>query len=474
MLAAFVLSLIVGAGTAAYYAVLADSRANNLQVSNQMLKAANQREASLAQRANASAEFANRQSENIMQILENVMLDVADRLEKVPGAQEARREILKQGMSGLELLSTEIRDNSRAQFNSISALVQMADIYQRMGDEQGMSGTENALASLDLAASIGEPLLEESPDDLDVQRAMIAAYHEQGNLLIDTGRFDLAVAPIEKMVRLARQIVDKNLDPSQLESAMTNLVAAENIFGKVALKQREFDVSATRFKAAVETAKKLVEKYPNLATMKLLTKAYEGVGDSYLDGGQPKLAEPYYEQSMDVSQQMVDQEPSPENRWLLAIAYERVGELNRALDQNEKALIAYQKSYDESVPLYEKNQDDIRYQLGFAIIYCKLAQTYMRLNRPDKVIDAYTKALEIRLPIAKADPDDLETQRVIINSYQGIGVAYESKGEWEHAIQNYQTALDYYQSCEPEAKDYLKYLEDWLNNRIESVQKNLQ
>ena len=474
LMAAFVLSLVVGAVTATYYAILADSRADNLQASNKKLTAANLREVELTQQATANAEFANRQSDNIMHILENVMLDVADRLKKVPGAQDARREILNQGMNGLELLSDEIRNDSRAKINSVTALVQMGDIYKRIGDEQGLAGSDNAISSLELAASIGEPLLEKFANDNDVKRGMISVFYDLGGLLINTGRLDQASVPAEKGLQLAREMMNGLSDSTERQKDLTNLAAAENQVARLALKQQKYDLAKERFTTALGTATLLANEFPEYRSLELLAKAHEGIGDSLLDGGQAKLSQPHYEKSMKVCQQLVAQEPNAESRWLLAIAYERMGELYRALDRNEEALVAYKKSYEESVPLFEENRDDIQFQLDFAITYCKLAKTYRKLNRSDDVIESYSKALEIRLPISEADPGDLETQRLVINSYQGIGLAMEAKEDFSSAIQSYRTAMEFYQNCRQEAKDYLKRLEDWLKARIKHAQSELQ
>ncbi|MEA1936503.1 MAG: tetratricopeptide repeat protein [Patescibacteria group bacterium] len=116
-----------------------------------------------------------------------------------------------------------------------------------------------------------------------------------------------------------------------------------------------------------------------------------------------------------------DQNPGYLNDYALILRI--LGEYDKAIKYYEKALEVYLKTTGENHP-------------NTANTYNNLGIVYDSKSDYDKAIEYYKKALEIYLKtIGENHPD-------IANTYNNLGIVYRSKGEYDKAIEYYKKALE--------------------------------
>ncbi len=449
--AAFVVSLLGGAIAASYFSV----RANSFAV-----------------QANLNAQNDRQQSEFILTVLQSVFLDISKKLESIPAAQQARREILKEGLTGLEALSSQFKSDDRSKIKQLAILTQMAEIYRILGDESGLNGSQKSIDLYTSATDIGAAILAEGTQTWETTSKVADAYDGLGNALFDTARYEACGESFKKAVESREAVVaaiPSTVAPEKRAEQQLRLAWSYRCLGDYFARIEDFDSALKVYEQARQRFKPLYESDATDDVIRKYADIHQRIGDAYVDSKRAEQSLPDYQVALKLCRQLVAKNNSAENRWALSCALERLGEYYFYTDDFEHALPVYQESLDESMPKLNVEPDNIRTQLGVATMYAKLGRTNLRLKRPDAVIAAYQAALKIREPIAAADPHDPETHRLVVNSYQGIAAACTMKQEYEAAKDAYESALAVYNQGLPEVKTYLQPWIDRVHQDLEAL-----
>lgn len=464
---AFVVALFLGTVISSYFAVLASSRATNLANSvielkdlNNELSDANQREKTATEEARKNAKLAYQQSDQMLGIIETLIIDIADRLAKIPSAEQERRTLLQTGLDGLEYVSVELRKQDRSKSNLFILLTKLGGIYREVGDENGLSGTKKSIEHYEMAVEIGEELLATATENrFDHVCNQLSALSGLGNMYIDSGRGNASKKPFERAMELADELVTEDIllqSEANQQLAFEEMVIAYRNYGDYFQDEGEFGKAISVFRKGETVAREVLKLSPReLRKIQSLSHLLERMGDAYYDSGQWKKAEPIYSESMKLSEEAYKIEPTTYNQWDLASAWERRGEILIKAQKPEEALAAYEMSLKLSLPSLADNPDSIRTQLDIAISYCKIGKANAAMGKLDGVIKSYESALTIRLPILKSDPTDVQTRKLIINSYQAIADAYLKKSDTNSAIENLNLALEIFKDSDEEQLERL-------------------
>ena len=475
---AFVVALFLGTMISSYFAWLASTRATNLANSvielkelNEELSDANHREKTATQEAQKNAKLAYQQSDEMLGLIETLIIDIADRLAKIPNAENERRTLLQTGLEGLEYVSVELKKQDRSKSNLFVLLAKLGGIYREVGDENGLFGTKKSIEHYEMAVEIGEELLTTATENrFAIVSNQLNALSGLGNMYLDSGRGDASKKPFERAMELADELVTEDIllqSEANQRLAFEEMVIAYRNYGDYFQDQGKFEKAISVFRKGETVAREALKLFPGqLRAIQSLSLILERMGDAYYDSGHWTEAEPIYNESMQLSARAFQMEPTTYNQWDLASAWERRGEILIQAKKPKEALSAYERSLELSLPSLADNPDNIRTQLDIAISYCKIGKANSALKNQDGVIESYNKALAIRLPILKSDPTDVQTRKLIINSYQAIANAYLKKNDTTSAIENLKLALAIYDESNEEQLSRLSAYGKRLRNDI--------
>lgn len=181
----------------------------------------------------SQARRAERRLAQMVELANRSLFDVHSAIERLPGATQARRDIVNTTVAFLENLA---RDAGRDDNLRLS----LATAYQRLGDIQGYDQKPNlgdpraALASYARSVELLEPLRKKRPRDPDVLRQTTDTYQHMGSVYGETGDVPALVRAYENALPAAR--LSAVVQPNDVEANQT-----EGVFYNDLAKALEFD-----------------------------------------------------------------------------------------------------------------------------------------------------------------------------------------------------------------------------------------
>jgi eukaryotic-like serine/threonine-protein kinase len=355
------------------------------------------REARIAEAQRARAE---RRFNDVRKLARDLMLDVHDSIQYLPGATPARKLIIQDALEYLDSLAKESAGDSSLQR-------ELATAYEKVGDVQGwdvrsnLGDTAGALQSFRKSLAIRQVLAHEHPDDQQARSDLAEGYTKVGDLLLQTG---------DKIGSL------KNLDQ------------------------------------ALEIRKQLAAAAPNDHEAKLnLANAYDGLANILADDGKLDLSLENTRQSLAIFESLVAMDPK-DRRYLRDVALEqkKIGGIYEASGKLEAALEEYQKALPVDEALAADHPNDALGRRDLAIDYANVGDVQLKTGDAQGALRRYKQALEIDEKLAEADPKDTWARRYLIYNYGRLGDALIKTADRAGALSSYHKALSV---AEARAKD---------------------
>jgi len=177
--------------------------------------------------ANAQARRAERRLSQMVELANRSLFDVHSAIETLPGAMNARREIVKTTVSYLEDLSKDAGQDDNLRRSLATAYWRLADI-QGFGGKPNLGDKQGALASYRKSAELLEPLRTRRANDPQVLMQATETYHHMGTVLDEIGDVPGMVKAYENALpdaqRLAKLVPD-NVKACQNEGVLYNNLA---------------------------------------------------------------------------------------------------------------------------------------------------------------------------------------------------------------------------------------------------------
>ena len=176
------LSLVAGTAFSSYYAVLASKR----------------------------AELAERRKQVAVATLEKNIKSFQHKLKNIPAAREVRREILRDSVAGLEMISDELRSEERIDRNTAVSLAELGRLFVEIGDEEGLNANVAAEQNYVDAAKIYAGIVKPDETDLELLRDQAWTLCELGNFYLNRGQYGAATPKLSHALKLRRRIWNDN------------------------------------------------------------------------------------------------------------------------------------------------------------------------------------------------------------------------------------------------------------------------
>lgn len=321
---------------------------------------------------------------DVRQLANTILFDHYDRIKNLPGATEARAKLVSDALVYLDKLSQESSDDPDLQRELVAAYRKLASI-QGSSLEGGNLGNEAAARENYLKAlAIQEKLSAENPSNLEDRRSLGKLYLYVSDLFEKENERPIQSEYVEKSLQIFLDLKDVN--PNQVQ-AQADLAGALWTWANIIRLKGDNDGS-------IQTYTQAAEIYETL-----------GRGDV-----KPLL----YQRNA-------------------ALTYKNIGTIYSLKKDYQKALEFYQKAFSADKETAARQPDNVESQMDLSFSHRSLAEAFVKLNETDKALEEYLAAAAIQEKVAAADAKNKFAAKSRFSSYIGIAEIYRDKQDFPKA-----------------------------------------
>jgi tetratricopeptide (TPR) repeat protein len=291
------------------------------------------------------------------------------------------------------------------------------------------------------ALSIRQDIVAHNPNDYISHRDLASSYYYLGEVLVPQNKLDEALTSQKSAQRsVERALAIFNDNELQLQLSLVDLSLGEvyNALG------RDNDRLLAELEA-LAIREKLVAIDPNNTEWKrLLSWAYQFVGNAYEDQHNLTDALNNYNRSLTLRQLLVQSDP--DNllaKYDLAWSYHLMGSVLEAQNKLGEALEYYRKTYELRTSVTTAAPTNLRWRKDLALSLVSLGDvTYAQNKNPKEALEQYESAREILEGLTGLDPKNASWQLQLSIAYNRIGRLHKANADLGKSLGAYDKALD--------------------------------
>ena len=461
--------------------------------------------------ATYQARRAERRLHEMVDLANRSLFDVHSAIERLPGAMDARREIVKTTIAYLENLSQDAGQDDDLRLSMATAYWRLGDI-QGYADKPNLGDVKGALASFQKSAKLLQPLRAKRPKDPVVVMQVVDTYQHMGRVqelmgdvpgvertfenalpearLIATlrpgdveanqalGVFlnELAVAIQFADPKRANQYARQHLD--LIPGLLKKFPSSDDVADQAAVAHATMASLLYRagdrepaLQQALESAsirEGVSARHPNdVFRRRLLMIAYGHVGDQL---GSPPVAHPgdlerskeYFDKCVTIARGIVETDPQDRTaRWDLANSLLRWGNIAVPGTDLAPALAALRESAAIFESLIAENPQVARYGGPLALAYQYVGLCLRDMGRTDEALVEMRRSVAFADTLMPAHPGDIIYMARIVRGERLIAeilIARHDPAALAHAQRSLSVAEKY--AAGPETGIRKKYLAD--------------
>jgi eukaryotic-like serine/threonine-protein kinase len=382
------------------------------------------RQARIARNAQARAE---KRFGEVQRFAHEMIFDVHDSIQNLPGATSARRQIVQDALFYLDNLAKESNSDP-------SLLRELAAGYQKIGDVQGldvrsnMGETAAALESYRKAVEILSALVNSNPGDASIRRELAAAYNNYGSIQLQVGNVQKSLEASQKCLQIIQELA-QNASPTDRQVQL-DLALSYNRLSDSQVVSGDFDGGADSARQSLAMFEKLSAADPsNRRYRRGIALEHKKVGGIYEYTGKLDKALAEDEKALPINEALVAEDPNDTlARRDLAITFSSVGDVLLKKGQVARALKLFQQAaaIDDALAAVDpKDAWGMKYQVydGKRIGDCLLVNGDVAGAGA-----AYQKAVRIAERRANLDASNTEAKANLADIYAKLGGAWYRAG----------------------------------------------
>jgi eukaryotic-like serine/threonine-protein kinase len=201
---------------------------------------------------------AERRFSDVRHLANALLVDIAPKIERLPGSTEARQVILAQSLKYLDSLAAESGNDRNLQR-------ELAAAYEKVGDLQGNPTNANlialsdALVSYQKANAMRRRLLEKNPHGFEERSQLANNYKVLGDIYWETGEAAEALKNSEKALALYSQLLNEKPDSEEIRLALSR---ANHDVGSTLAMNENYAVAIPYLRKAVAAGEDLHKRFP--------------------------------------------------------------------------------------------------------------------------------------------------------------------------------------------------------------------
>ncbi len=401
-------------------------------------------------RADAEARVArseqDRSARRLTQMVElanRSLYDVHSVIEKLPGATQARRQIVATTLQFLENLSRDTGQDDRLRLVLSAAYSKVADVQgyplrPNLGDSKG--ALENYAKSIALI----EPLLARDPDNSEYILQWLEARKNSAAVLARTGDQQRAVAIWRAILPRAQRLA--RLCPNDSRCLLAESAVCSEM--EVILDSSDSRAALGYVRMATRSLERAVASLPKEASIQLqLATAYSEEARVLNRRGELREAAELYRRAISQRERLLQRNPSDVlTRRLLMISYGNLGgNLGSPFYPNLGDSVGARESYGKALALARElaradaNDQLAQYDLAWALVL------YASLDLPKEEwpgsLALLRESQAILLKLITADPQNYSRLRPLAMAQEYLGRRSEALGSPGAAMIAYRESL---------------------------------
>src|SRR5215471_12926664 len=444
-----------------------------------------------ARRARLEQHRAEARLSQMVELANRALFDVHGSIERLPGATDARRQLVKTTLDYLENLSKEASGDQRLN-KALGAA------YYRLGDLQGypykpnLGDTAGAIKCYWSSATLLDPLRRAHPDDVEAQRLWLENQTHLATVLKQVGDSDSASRVLREGLPVAMALArlpgagvdderiqgeiygilansDGKLNPGeQLPNArgyleiFSGLAArfpdhgdfvleqanAYALMGNLLLRQGDSRGALEPYLQCVKLREKLVKDHPNDVVYKRnLMIGYGHVGDVLgnpvmLSLGDSAGARANYGKAVAIAEEISNADPNDLTaKYDLAASLQRLGMVDVPASEMAESLATLQRSASMLESIVASDPRNVRRSKTLSLTLEYVGHRLQSLGRYREAISNYQRSLTMANVELAADPADRSAMSQAIASGRGVAAALASSGDRAGALRQAQATV---------------------------------
>jgi serine/threonine protein kinase/tetratricopeptide (TPR) repeat protein len=440
--------------------------------------------------ANAQARRAERRLSQMVELANRSLFDVHSAIERLPGAMDARREIVKTTVAYLEKLSADAGRDDDLRLSLSTAYWRLADI-QGYPDKPNLGDMKAALASYQKSLDMLRPLLARRPRDPNIVMQAFDTYQHMGRIEQAMDHDAAMVRAYDSglpYARLIAQLRPDDVEARQAPGAMLNDMAValqftdpkraneaarehlamipallekfpgdDNIADEAAVahatmsallsRSGDYATGLEEARASAAIREGVSARHPNdVFRQRLLMIAYGHVGD-HLDptqstGGDGTEARDYFRKCVDIARHIVANDPQDRTaRYDLAQSLLRFGQVSGPGRDFARSLAALTEAVSILEGLSAEAPTSARYSRALVQARSYQGTCLREMGRMDEALAAHRSVEAAATRIMDAHPGDVGMLLRITKSETEISTILLARGDLAGADAHAQKGL---------------------------------
>lgn len=294
-------------------------------------------------------------------------------------------------------------------------------------------------ARLREAVSIFEPMSDDSPDDVGLQKQLARSYAQLALLFADIDRNDEAMQECNKALKLRQQIVDLDDNDANRQDLAVEFSNLLNLNADV----NKLDDAITAGERAIELFHSLENRETeDLQVIHEFSGTLLNLAWQYQSKKQLDKALELSEQAEDAYTQLVTAAPNVlEFRSGRASTLNNMGLLYAALEEHEKAETAYESALEIKDQLATDFPDLIEVQVSLGGGYVNFGGYFHQRKEYEAALPWYQKGIDVLNKVLEKQPDSARALWFKRNGHANRARAYRRLEDFEHAAQDFEQVL---------------------------------
>jgi serine/threonine protein kinase/tetratricopeptide (TPR) repeat protein len=444
-----------------------------------------------AHRARIEQRRAEARLSQMVELANRTLFDVHGSIERLPGATDARRQLVKVTLDYLEKLSQDAGSDERLR-KSLGAA------YYRLGDLQGypfapnLGDTAGAMKSFRTGSALLDPLRRAHPDDAEAQRVWLETQDHLATLLDQTGDSEGASKLLNDALPAAAALArlrDAGADGEQIQGDLYSLQAelaakhdstqalayarhaletfsglaarypdradfvleqsdGYSLVGRILHQQGDSRGTLEQFLRCVELRDALVKAHPNDVVYKRdLMIGYGHVGDILgspiaYNLGDSAGARAYYRKAVVIGEEIHNADPNDSTaKFDLAAGLERLGMVDVPKSEMAESLAELQRSATILESMVADDPNNLHRKGMLALVHEYAGHRLQSLGRYREAITDYRRSVALSDTALAADPADRPALSQAVASSRGMATAMAMAGDRSGALRQAEATI---------------------------------
>jgi len=405
--------------------------------STERVTASQQRDEAVRERARAEQRLTQ-----LLSLANKTLFDIHDSIAKLPGATEARRELVKTTLDYLETIERESGLDDRTRLVLSLAYFKIAGV-QGAPNQPSLGDFEDALKSYRKAEALLAPLYERSRNDPEVLLRWIEVEAGLADLTVRHFQRQEGIAVYSKLLPIAHKL-------AALRPTIEGVSQEAVLHGELSKA-----LQSTNTTAALEHANRqlaivteLTSRFPgNLDLQQELGAALAGAASSSKDAGDLAASMEYFERSVRIREQVLQAEPNNVNiQRNLLVVYGNYATLlgipwSANLGHSAEARTYCEKAIAMARRMVAADPADQTARYDLAMSLARLGMVEPGPGGAADSLKSLQEALAILDPIAKANPNSTSIAIQVALARQYAGTRMRMLGQPIAAAECFRLAL---------------------------------